>query len=86
MMAKSIMLSEQLDHGQHIHAFTIELESDENPGRWHTLHEGGTIGRRKLVLLDRPVPISARLRVCMQGYRGKPALIGLGLFPMVPGQ
>lgn len=80
-----MMLSEPLEDGQHIRAFTVEAESPTLPGQWETLHEGSTVGRRKLVLLDEARTVTGRVRVRMQGHRGDPVLGSLSLFPTRPG-
>lgn len=75
-----IRLGEDITHGQHIEAATVQAEID---GTWRTLAAVSTIGYTRLITLPAPVT-SSQLRVVINQARATPYLATFALYRTVP--
>ncbi|MBL8765764.1 MAG: discoidin domain-containing protein, partial [Planctomycetes bacterium] len=73
-----VRLREHVEFGQRVARFTLQVGEG---GEWHTIHEGSTIGARRLVKLDAPRTVGA-LRVRIDEALACPTLSEVALFKM----
>lgn len=73
-----IRLREAVPLGQRVERFTLQVDDD---GEWRTIHEGSTIGARRLVKLAEPTTARA-LRLRVDGALACPTLKECALFRM----
>jgi len=75
-----VALQEPIQLGQRVAAYRVEVPTE---GGWRTVHEGTTIGHKRLGRL--PDPVSAdRLRVVIEDARALPLLAEVALYRTPP--
>lgn len=71
-----IELQEPVQLGQRIASYRVEIDTETG---WTSIHEGTTIGHRKLDRLAEPVT-AERVRIVIEDTRGSPVLAEVGLY------
>lgn len=75
-----VELQEPIQLGQRIAAYRIEIPDADG---WHVIHEGTTIGHKKLDRLSTPVTTS-EVRIVVEDARGLPLLAEISLYRSPP--
>ena len=74
--SKCIVLCEDIRYGQRISSFKVEAKAD---GGWEEIAAGTTIGHKRILRFDEPVP-AGRIRVSVTGSYEKPLIKSIELF------
>ena len=76
MSFNTLMLQEDIQEGQRVESFTVEVEKD---GAWESVARGTVIGYKKLIRLDDKVPVTtSKVRVHITQSRAVPMIRKVG--------